>query len=103
LVASFEQRAILAAYSHGHAPRTLSAQEVWGWGLPYLQSVNDPHGDPNTPCGSGGNHCVGLSATGAAGLANEGWGFGTILGHYYQGTTTGLIPTYTVRVAIYAL
>ncbi len=37
--------------------------------------------------GRGFGHGVGMSQWGAAGLADQGWSYQEILGHYYQGTT----------------
>lgn len=93
---------ILAAYSHGSYPRTRSALEVWGTDYPYLQSVDDPYGDQSRPCGTGGNHCVGLSGSGAIGFADRGSSYSDILRHYYSGATVGTTPNQNIRIAIYA-
>jgi len=93
---------ILAAYSHGSYPRTRSALETWGTDYPYLQAVSDPYGDPARPCGTGGNHCVGLSASGAIGFAGRGSSYIDILRHYYTGTGVAATSSQNIRIAIYA-
>jgi stage II sporulation protein D len=50
--------------------------------------------------GRGYGHGVGLSQYGANGRAAAGQDYLTILGHYYQGTTTNLIPNSMVRVLV---
>jgi hypothetical protein len=92
----------LTAYSHGSYPRTLSAQEVWGTDYPWLKSVPDPYGDQNRPCGTGGNHCVGLSASGAIGFADRGMSYIDILGYYYTSIQIATTNNSTIRIAIYS-
>ena len=83
--------------SHGGYPipnrthrclRSINPSEA-GWSnliLWFCRRVKDPHGDRSWRCGTGGNHCVGLSATGAIGYAKNGRDYSWILGHYYQNT-----------------
>lgn len=92
----------LTAYSHGSYPRTRSALEAWGIDYPWLQSVADPYGDQNRPCGTGGNHCVGLSASGAIGLADRGTSYIDILGFYYTNISVGSTNNPYIKIAIYA-
>ena len=92
----------LTAYSHGSYPSTRSARDVWGIDYPWLQAVPDPYGDQNRPCGTGGNHCVGLSASGAIGFAERGSSYLDILRHYYQGTGVADTSAQNIRIAIYA-
>src|SRR2546423_4957215 len=51
--------------------------------------------------GAGWGHGVGMSQTGALGLAEHGWSYQAILAHYYTGTAIGRVPAGTrVRVLI---
>lgn len=104
-VVNYRGSVAMCAYSSGHAPRTLSAYEAWGTtAFPWLQSRLDPYGDPNRPCGTGGNHCVGLSGSGARGFSKfEGRSYSWILGHYYTNTYIGSYPNHHIRIAIYHL
>lgn len=64
--------------------RTRSAKEKWNTDrFPHLQqSVKDPHHVSSVCKG----HCVGMSAQGAYGFANEdGWSWQKILKYYYKG------------------
>ena len=64
--------------------RTRSAKEKWNTDrFPHLQqSVKDPHHVASACKG----HCVGMSAQGAYGFANEdGWSWQKILKYYYKG------------------
>lgn len=45
--------------------------------------------------GGGFGHGIGMSAYGAAGYAQHGWGYQAILSHYYTGTTVGTVPVGT--------
>jgi len=69
--------------------RTKSSKEVWGGEIAHCQPVIDRFGDTNRKCGTGGNHCVGLSAYGAMKYADRNdnihWGYKKILKHYYSG------------------
>ncbi|OGL73166.1 hypothetical protein A3D73_04115 [Candidatus Uhrbacteria bacterium RIFCSPHIGHO2_02_FULL_60_44] len=72
--------------SDGH---TRNWNEVWGGsGFPWLVSVQVPQDAGKTLWG----HGVGLSASGALGMANEGKVYPEILTHFYQGT--GLVKFY---------
>jgi SpoIID/LytB domain protein len=46
--------------------------------------------------GAGDGHGVGMSQTGAYGLARRGWSYQAILAHYYTATTLGLAPAKAV-------
>jgi stage II sporulation protein D len=46
--------------------------------------------------GAGDGHGVGMSQDGALGYAEHGWSYTSILSHYYQSTSIGLVPTNTV-------
>lgn len=95
---------IVAAYSRGYLGRTRSAMEAWGIDYPYLQSVSDPYASTTLPCGTGGNHCVGLSASGAIGYANnEARTYSWILAHYYSNTSLNNATNANIRIAIYKL
>jgi len=86
--------------------RTMRPNEIWwsGSSIPYCKAVSDPHADRQRECGPGGNHCVGLSAHGAIGYANNGVGYVRILKHYYPGAKVQY-KSYNPwnRVAIYGL
>jgi peptidoglycan hydrolase-like amidase len=67
--------------------RTRNWTEVWGGsGYPWLVSVPVPEDAGKTLWG----HGVGMSATGALGMANEGKLYQDILSHFYTGTTLQL-------------
>ncbi|NTU69699.1 hypothetical protein HGB13_02655 [bacterium] len=102
---------IVAAYSHGgyvtsdnNTLRTRSGPEA-GWSdKSYWRPVADPYGDPNWACGTNGNHCVGLSATGSQGYASAGFLYNQILTYYYTGTAiSNTSATNIIRVAIYSI
>ncbi|MGZ8513548.1 MAG: SpoIID/LytB domain-containing protein [Candidatus Limnocylindrales bacterium] len=60
-----------------------------------------PHGDLVTFYGRGYGHGVGMSQYGARGRALAGQDAPTILAHYYQGTTLGLVdPATRIRVLV---
>jgi hypothetical protein len=61
--------------------RTRDWSEVWGGSVPWCQSVEVPGDVGRTLWG----HGVGLSATGALSMANDGSTFQEILSHFYQG------------------
>lgn len=100
---SGDNQLIVAAYSHGYAPTTLSSEEVWGTARPYLVRVSDPYGATDLACGVSGNHCVGLSASGSIGYANHSWTWQNILTHYYTDTYIGSIPNENIAIGIYSL
>jgi SpoIID/LytB domain protein len=52
--------------------------------------------------GHGWGHGLGMSQWGAYGYALHGWSYGSILTHYYSGTTLGTRPALTVRVLLLA-
>ena len=80
--------AITPYYSRSDG-RTRDWKEVWGGsGFPWLVSVPVPQDQGKTLWG----HGVGLSASGALGMANEGSNYQDILKHFYQGT--GLVKFY---------
>ncbi len=57
-------------------------------------------GDSVVFYGRGWGHGVGLSQYGARGRALAGQSVGTILAHYYQGTTIGTMASATIRVLV---
>ncbi|HWQ99293.1 MAG TPA: SpoIID/LytB domain-containing protein [Candidatus Methylomirabilis sp.] len=80
--------AITPYYSRSDG-RTRNWTEVWGGsGFPWLVSVQVPQDAGKTLWG----HGVGMSASGALGMANEGTNYQDILKHFYQGT--GLVKFY---------
>jgi stage II sporulation protein D len=52
--------------------------------------------------GAGFGHGIGMSQYGAYGLAQHGWDYRRILGHYYSGTRIGEAPGSPVRVLLQA-
>jgi len=52
--------------------------------------------------GAGYGHGIGMSQYGAYGMAQQGWSYKRILGHYYQGTQLGQAPSQPVRVLLQA-
>ena len=93
MVASFNSKPILAAYSSGAPGPTKNACLVWGGkfctaDFPYLGGgVDDPPSTvyKNIAC-SDANHCVGLDADGARQMASIGVNFENILKTYYSST-----------------
>jgi len=93
---------VITPYSHG-AFNTTRAGTTIGLNYPWLQSVDDPYGDPNASYGNpAGNHLVGLSASGALGYAQTGSTYIEILAHYFTGTSLNTLSSIPgIRVAIY--
>jgi hypothetical protein len=82
--------------------RTMKGSEFWSGDIDHCEAVSDPHTDRQWECGTRGNHCVGLSAYGAIGYAQNGRNYKWILGHYYSNTkinSTSYNPH--IRVSIY--
>jgi stage II sporulation protein D len=52
--------------------------------------------------GAGFGHGIGMSQYGAYGMAQQGWSYQRILGHYYKGTKLGQAPSRPVRVLLQA-
>jgi stage II sporulation protein D len=52
--------------------------------------------------GAGFGHGIGMSQYGAYGMAQQGWSYRRILGHYYKGTKLGQAPSRPVRVLLQA-
>src|ERR671917_7038 len=52
--------------------------------------------------GAGFGHGIGMSQYGAYGFAQNGYGFGRILAHYYRGTKLAEAPSRPVRVLLQA-
>lgn len=52
--------------------------------------------------GAGFGHGIGMSQYGAYGMAQRGWSYQRILGHYYKGTKLGQAPSRPVRVLLQA-
>ncbi len=86
--------AIVAAYSSCTDGRTRSYEERWGGPpdqYPYLLSVPDPIGICTNPvwlAGEGGNHMVGMSASGALNtIVQQGLQYDAVLKYYYTGVS----------------
>lgn len=82
-IVTYNQELAITPYYSRSDGRTRDWTEVWGGkGFPWLVSVPVPQDNGRTLWG----HGVGMSASGALGMANEGSGYQDILKHFYQGT-----------------
>ncbi|MFH1533572.1 MAG: N-acetylmuramoyl-L-alanine amidase [Nitrospirota bacterium] len=68
-------------FSQSDGTYTKSAKDVWNWDAGFLVPVSDSY------CGADAfwGHGVGLSGCGAAGMAEAGYSYQSILKHYYTG------------------
>lgn len=71
----------ITAYFSRSAGKTLDWSDVWGGDVPWCKSVPVPWDEGKTLWG----HGVGMSASGALGAANDGWGYDKILKYFYTG------------------
>lgn len=82
-IVTYNQELAITPYYSRSDGRTRNWNEVWGGsGFPWLVSVPVPQDKGRTLWG----HGVGLSASGALGMAKEGSLYRDILKHFYQGT-----------------
>jgi hypothetical protein len=82
-IVTYNQELAITPYYSRSDGRTRNWNEVWGGsGFPWLVSVPVPQDIGRTLWG----HGVGLSASGALGMAKEGSLYRDILKHFYQGT-----------------
>ncbi|MBP9762815.1 hypothetical protein KBD34_04330 [Patescibacteria group bacterium] len=83
-IVTYQGRLAITPYFSRSDGRTRGWGEVWGGGssYPWLVSVPVPQDQGRTLWG----HGVGMSATGALDMANEGKLYTQILSHFYQGT-----------------
>ena len=100
-VATYNGSPVLTPYYTQSDGRTRSISEVWGSkqsDYPWLVSVPDPWCAGKQMLG----HGVGMSGTGARGMAADGKSYKDILNYFYTGTSVGKIDTNrNVRVGIY--
>lgn len=81
-VVTYDNKLAITPYFSRSDGRTRNWNEVWGGsGYPWLVSVPVPQDDGKTLWG----HGVGLSASGALGMAREGSLYQDILKHFYKG------------------
>jgi peptidoglycan hydrolase-like amidase len=83
-IVTYQGKLAITPYFSRSDGRTRSWGEVWYGGsqYPWLVSVPVPQDQGKTLWG----HGVGMSASGALGMANEGKRYDQILGYFYQGT-----------------
>ena len=82
-VVTYNQELAITPYFSRSGGRTLNWTDVWGGkGFPWLVGVSVPQDAGRTLWG----HGVGLSASGALGMAREGSLYRDILKHFYTGT-----------------
>lgn len=82
IVATYNNKVIVAPYFSWSDGRTRSFAEVWGGDVPYLISVPTPYTQGRTLHG----HGVGIDATDAKARAKkDGWTYDKILKYYYTG------------------
>lgn len=87
-IVTYSGKLAITPYFSRSDGRTRSWTEVWGGGpYPWLVGVPVPQDAGKTLWG----HGVGMSATGALGMANEGKSYVDILKHFYQGTELRLV------------
>lgn len=87
-IVTYNGKLAITPYFSRSDGRTRSWTEVWGGGpYPWLVGVPVPQDAGKTLWG----HGVGMSATGALGMANEGRSYVDILKHFYQGTELRLV------------
>ncbi len=87
-IVTYNGKLAITPYFSRSDGRTRSWTEVWGGGpYPWLVGVPVPQDAGKTLWG----HGVGMSATGALGMANEGKSYVDILKHFYQGTELRLV------------
>lgn len=83
-IVTYEGRLAITPYFSRSDGRTRNWEEVWGGDpIPWLRSVPVPQDEGRTLWG----HGVGMSATGAMGMAKEGTMYQDILKHFYTNTS----------------
>jgi len=102
-VVTYNGNPVLTPYFTQDDGKTRNISDVWGSkqsDYPWLVSVPDPWCSGKTMLG----HGVGMSGTGARGMASDGKKYDEILKYFYTGTSIGKIDTNrNVRVGIYSI
>lgn len=80
-IVTYQGATAITAYFSRSDGRTRTWSEVWGGTVPWCVSVPVPWDEGKTLWG----HGVGMSASGALAMANEGTGWETILKYFYTG------------------
>jgi len=81
---------IEAVYHASSGERTLDSEDVWGGKVEYLRSVPSPEGEAEM-AGVLYGHRVGMSQHGANLLAQDGYGYASILKYYYSGISFDIV------------
>lgn len=106
-VITHNDKVVIAPFSSGtDGKRTRSPEEVWGRkDMPWVQSVQDPHGNIPNWATLEGNHMVGLSAQGARGfIAKDKKTYDWVLKYYFKNISIKKEPVTTkIKVAIYSV
>ncbi|MCC7357550.1 hypothetical protein IT408_03535 [Candidatus Uhrbacteria bacterium] len=80
-IVTYQEKLAITPYFSRSDGRTRSWSEVWGGSYAWLMTVPVPQDNGKTLWG----HGVGMSASGALGMANEGRNYQEILKHFYTG------------------
>ena len=80
-IVTYQEKLAITPYFSRSDGRTRSWSEVWGGSYAWLMTVPVPQDNGKTLWG----HGVGMSASGALGMANEGKNYQEILKHFYTG------------------
>ena len=81
VIVTYDGETVITPYFSTSDGRTRDWSEVWYGSVEWLKSVSVPHDQGKTLWG----HGVGMSATGALGMANDGQTFNEIVKYFYQG------------------
>jgi len=81
MVVTYEDALAITPYFSRSAGETYDWSEVWGGSVPWCQGVDVPWDDGKTLWG----HGIGMSASGALGMANDGYEWDDILKYFYTG------------------
>lgn len=80
-IVTYQEKLAITPYYSRSDGRTRSWSEVWGGSYPWLIGVPVPWDQGKTLWG----HGVGMSATGALGMAADGWTYDRMLKYFYTG------------------
>ncbi|MFH1611062.1 MAG: SpoIID/LytB domain-containing protein [Patescibacteria group bacterium] len=81
MVVTYEDALAITPYFSRSAGETYDWSEVWGGSVPWCVGVSVPWDDGKTLWG----HGIGMSASGALGMANDGYQWDEILQYFYTG------------------
>ncbi len=90
IIMVYDGAPIEAVYHASSGEYTLNSEDVWGGKVEYLRSVPSPEGEAEM-AGVLYGHRVGMSQHGANLLAQEGYGYASILKYYYSGISFDLV------------